>query len=59
MRLKKQIVNTSVFVTIIYFMTNQPSDTERFFKFLGLGVMSGLVAQSLGTALGAALSLQV
>ena len=46
-------------MTIIYFTTNQPLDAERFFKFLSFGVMSGLVGQSMGTALGAALNIQV
>ena len=40
-------------------MTNQPSDAERFFKFLSLGILSGLTAQSMGQAIGAALNLRV
>ena len=54
-----QILNTSVSILIAYFMTNQPSDAERFFKFLSLGILSGLTAQSMGQAIGAALNLRV
>ena len=46
-------------MTIVYFMTNQPFDAQRFFKFLSFAVLVGLIAQSMGIAIGAAFNLKV
>ena len=44
---------------MVYFMSCQPIEVGRFFMYWAMGIMTSLVAQSVGIALGAALNLQV
>lgn len=54
-----QLVFPTVYVVIVYFMSDQPCDPMRFLMFLTMSVMTSLVAQSLGLVIGAAMDIQV
>ena len=54
-----QIVFPTLYVVIVYFMSDQPCEPMRFFMFLTMSVMTSLVAQSLGLVIGAAMEIQV
>ena len=49
----------AVYILIVYFMSSQPLEVDRFFMYLTMGIMTSLVAQSIGLAIGAALPIQV
>ncbi|CAB0014999.1 unnamed protein product [Nesidiocoris tenuis] len=53
-----QIVFSCVYVVIVYFMTAQPMEPERFFMVLLMCVLVSLVAQSLGLLIGAGMEIE-
>ncbi|XP_062121431.1 ATP-binding cassette subfamily G member 4 isoform X1 [Drosophila sulfurigaster albostrigata] len=54
-----QIICSSLFIVPTYLMTNQPLELWRFGMFFLIVFMTALVAQSIGLAVGAALSLNL
>ena len=54
-----EVFNSVLYVTIVYFMTDQPLQVERFFIYLSTGLMNGLVSQSVGLTIGVAFDLMV
>ncbi|XP_018007289.1 ATP-binding cassette sub-family G member 4-like [Hyalella azteca] len=53
-----QVIYPLLYVVLVYFMTAQPLEPERFLMFTCMCIMTSLVAQSLGLAIGAALNIQ-
>ncbi|KAB7503421.1 hypothetical protein Anas_12765 [Armadillidium nasatum] len=53
-----QIAFTVIYITIAYFMTNQPYEAERFLLIVIFGIFNSLISQSIGLAVGAALNVQ-
>lgn len=53
-----QVIYPLLYVVLVYFMTGQPLEVHRFFMFTTMCIMTSLVAQSLGLAIGAAMSIQ-
>ncbi|XP_058790115.1 ATP-binding cassette subfamily G member 4-like [Phymastichus coffea] len=53
-----QMVYSIAYVLIVYFMTSQPLETERFMMYLNICILTSLVAQSIGLLIGAAMSVE-
>ncbi|XP_017760119.1 PREDICTED: ATP-binding cassette sub-family G member 1 [Eufriesea mexicana] len=53
-----QAIFCIMYVTIVYFMTSQPTDSMRFSMFLGTCLLISFVAQSVGLVVGAAMNVQ-
>nr|QIK02750.1 ATP-binding cassette sub-family G member 4-like protein [Nilaparvata lugens] len=53
-----QVVFTVVYVSIVYYMTDQPQDLERFSMFLFVSILLSLVASCVGLLTGTALSIE-
>ncbi|XP_033326721.2 ABC transporter expressed in trachea [Megalopta genalis] len=53
-----QIVYSIAYVVIVYFMTSQPLETNRFMMYLTICVLTALVSQSIGLVIGAAMSVE-
>ncbi|XP_033362481.1 ATP-binding cassette sub-family G member 1 isoform X1 [Bombus vosnesenskii] len=53
-----QAIFCIMYVTIVYFMTSQPTDIMRFSMFLGTCLLISFVAQSVGLVVGAAMNVQ-
>ncbi|KAL7638768.1 UNVERIFIED_CONTAM: hypothetical protein RMT77_010301 [Armadillidium vulgare] len=53
-----QLIYPLMYVLLVYFMTNQPFEANRFFMFTTMCIMTSLVAQSLGLAIGAATNIE-
>ena len=49
----------SVYIVMVYFMSGLPVELSRFLMYWAMGIMTSLVAQSVGIAIGAAFKLQV
>lgn len=47
------------YVIIVYFMTSQPLETNRFMMYLTICILTALVSQSIGLVIGAAMSVEV
>lgn len=54
-----QMVYSIAYVMIVYFITSQPLETQRFLMYLNICILTSLVAQSLGLLIGAAMSVEV
>lgn len=54
-----QIVYSIAYVIIVYFMTSQPLETNRFMMYLTICILTALVSQSIGLVIGAAMSVEV
>ncbi|CAK9821104.1 ATP-binding cassette sub-family G member 1 [Anthophora plagiata] len=53
-----QAIFCIMYVTIVYFLTSQPTDSMRFSMFLGTCLLISFVAQSVGLVVGAAMNVQ-
>ncbi|XP_034471780.1 ATP-binding cassette sub-family G member 1 isoform X2 [Drosophila innubila] len=53
-----QIVFSSVFVLVVYYLTSQPMEIERISMFVLICVLNSLVAQSLGLLIGAGMNIE-
>ncbi|XP_060651547.1 ATP-binding cassette sub-family G member 1 isoform X1 [Drosophila nasuta] len=53
-----QIVFSSVFVLVVYYLTSQPMELERISMFVLICVLNSLVAQSLGLLIGAGMNIE-
>ncbi|KAM8718183.1 hypothetical protein ACLKA7_004831 [Drosophila subpalustris] len=53
-----QIVFSSVFVLVVYYLTSQPMELERVSMFVLICVLNSLVAQSLGLLIGAGMNIE-
>jgi ATP-binding cassette subfamily G (WHITE) protein 1 len=54
-----QTIFCVLYVTIVYFMTSQPLELNRYMMFLGACLLVSFVAQSVGLVVGAAMNVQV
>lgn len=54
-----QIVYSIAYVMIVYFITSQPLELERFLMYLNICVLTSLVSQAIGLLIGAAMSVEV
>ncbi|KAL5281063.1 ABCG4.2 family protein [Megaselia abdita] len=53
-----QIVFSSVYVIVVYYLTSQPMEPQRVAMFVCICVLTSLVAQSLGLLIGAGLNIE-
>lgn len=58
-RLPAQIIFSSVYVLIVYVLTDQPLDTQRCLMFLGICIIIGFISESLGLVLSSFLNVVV
>lgn len=54
-----QGVCTLIYTVVVYCMTSQPMEPQRFLQFLLICALVSFVAQSLGLLIGAAMEVQV
>lgn len=53
-----QILFSSVYVIVVYYLTSQPFEPQRIAMFVSICILTSLVAQSLGLLIGAGLSVE-
>ncbi|XP_035779581.1 ATP-binding cassette sub-family G member 1-like isoform X2 [Anopheles albimanus] len=53
-----QVLFTSVYVIVVYYLTSQPMDPKRVGMFVLICILTSLVAQSLGLLIGAGMSVE-
>lgn len=54
----RQILFSSVYVIVVYYLTSQPMEAKRIAMFVFICILTSLVAQSLGLLIGAGLSVE-
>lgn len=54
-----EVAYTTIYVSCVYFATNQPFECARFFMFLAAGMMNSFMSQSVGLTIGIAFKLEV
>lgn len=53
------VMCTVIFITIVYLMTNQPLQAERYFRLQSVSILTALIGHAIGLLTGAAFSLRV
>lgn len=53
-----QILFSSVYVLVVYYLTSQPMEPKRVVMFVVICILTSLVAQSLGLLIGAGMSIE-